>query len=93
MTEKKSILEEALELTRGSRQKDYGHPVENFTKIANLWTAYLENKDECVILTPKDVALMMILFKVAREQSGHKRDNLVDIAGYASTTAMVEGLE
>jgi len=31
------------------------------------------------------VAMMMVLFKVAREVTGRgKRDNLVDIAGYAA---------
>ena len=32
----------------------------------------------------------MVAFKLARELIKHKRDNLVDIAGYAQTVQMVE---
>ena len=34
-------------------------------------------------LTNKDVAMLMILFKIAREENKHKRDNAIDIIGYA----------
>ena len=34
-------------------------------------------------LTGHDVAMLMILFKIAREENKHKRDNIVDIIGYA----------
>lgn len=33
-------------------------------------------------LTNRDVAILMILFKIAREENKHKRDNAVDIIGY-----------
>lgn len=40
------------------------------------------------IQNERDVAMMMILLKVARDVSGEsKRDNLVDIAGYAACAA------
>tara|TARA_R110000787_G_scaffold16141_2_gene49292 strand:- start:1599 stop:1880 length:282 start_codon:yes stop_codon:yes gene_type:complete len=93
MTKYDSILDEAKEITGGSRQKDYGHPIENFTKIANLWNAYLRNLGIEYNVNAKDVSIMLILFKVAREQGGHKRDNLVDLAGYTRTAAMIEGIE
>ena len=35
----------------------------------------------------------MIAVKLARQTHQHKRDNLVDIAGYARTAAMVAGDE
>ena len=34
-------------------------------------------------LTDYDVAMLMILFKIAREENKHKRDNITDIIGYA----------
>lgn len=44
-------------------------------------------------IAAKDVAQMMVLFKVARELTGHDRDNLVDQAGYVRNTAQIEGIE
>lgn len=35
-------------------------------------------------LQPEDVAMMMILFKLAREENKHSHDNLVDIIGYSA---------
>jgi len=40
-----------------------------------------------------DVPLCMIAVKLARQAHRHKRDNLVDIAGYARTAAMIAGDE
>ena len=34
-------------------------------------------------LTDYDIAILMILFKIAREENKHKRDNITDIIGYA----------
>ena len=91
----RSILDEAKEITGGERMKAYGHPKHNFKDIARLWSAYLQNKGvmDGTCLEPKDVALMMTLFKIAREQAGHKRDNLVDGAGYIRNAAQIEGIE
>tara|TARA_R110000744_G_C19367560_1_gene562058 strand:+ start:2761 stop:3225 length:465 start_codon:yes stop_codon:yes gene_type:complete len=100
-----SILDEAKEMTSGDRMKDYGHPRDNFQNVAILWNAFLMNKvmevenkipgelrESQVRFNENDIALMMILLKVAREQSKHKRDNIVDIAGYARNLAqMYEG--
>ena len=43
-----------------------------------------------VYLTAKDVAMMMVLFKIAREEHSHKHDNLTDIIGY---TALADKME
>ena len=40
-------------------------------------------------MTAEDVAIAMILAKVSRESHAPKRDNAVDIAGYAETLQMV----
>ncbi|AEK09251.1 phosphofructokinase [Mycobacterium phage JC27] len=74
-----SILEEAQRLIHGPRNKNYGHPRENFADISALFSAYLERP-----ITDLDVANLMILVKVARVKgTGYHRDSYTDIAGYA----------
>ena len=90
---KESILQEAQRITDGVKQTEYGESKDNFENIANLWSSYLENKGIELNITSEDVALMMILFKVSRQQSGNKRDNFVDIAGYAREGAKIQGLD
>ena len=53
-----------------------------------MWTAYLDK-----YVSPQDVAIMMALFKIARQKAGKgKRDNFVDMCGYAALAAdMAEG--
>ena len=79
-----TILEEADKITSGSRQADYGNPEDCFQKIAEFWNSYLGIKT----IGKTDVSMMMVLLKVARESNYHKRDNLVDIAGYARCAEM-----
>jgi hypothetical protein len=82
------VLEEAGNIISGNRDLQYGEPEESFTAIADLWNAYI---DKTITLTAKDVAMMMVLFKVAREATGQsKPDNLIDIAGYAACAAECE---
>lgn len=78
--ERKEILEEAVRIVTGERQNQYGDAEDSFGLIAGLWGDYLNHP-----VSSKDVALMMILLKVAREKGGNgKADNWVDIAGYAA---------
>lgn len=89
-----SILDTARKLTDGDRRGDYGHPDDDFERAALMWTGILRPKlitDQRV--TAEDIPLCMIAVKLAREVHSHKRDNLVDIAGYARTAAMVAGDE
>lgn len=72
------ILEEALRLTTGARQAAYGPPDQDFTRTAQLWSAL-----KGVPFEARDVALFMICLKLSRETHQRKRDNWVDIAGYA----------
>lgn len=87
------VLNEAWNLIRGQRAKDYGPPHVNFEQIANLWQAALENRDlKERPLTGEDVSILMILLKMARliTGQGYHRDSVVDIAGY---TAILEVLQ
>lgn len=75
-------LKAAAECVCGSREEDYGSPEDNFAVIAALWTAYTGTD-----ITPKDVAMMMALLKIARAKAGSKPDTYVDLAGYAACGA------
>lgn len=88
------ILKVAEMCICGSREQDYGSPEDNFETVAELWMAYLAKSFPSIYITPKDVAAMMILMKIARISSGNaKTDNWVDIAGYAACGGEIEALE
>lgn len=77
---RKQILHEAETNICGQRELDYGSPESNFGIIANMWSEYLG-----ATVTPVDVAMMMVLLKVARiKNGGGSGDSFVDIAGYAA---------
>ena len=81
-----SVLDEASRTINGERQDQYGKPEDCFALIAEYWTTYLESKGlmaEGPAVGEGDVAMMMVLFKIAREAHSHKRDNIVDLCGYA----------
>lgn len=79
------ILETAKEIVTSDRNKQYGEPENNFDTIASLWNAYLVGKhSDGAVITAKDVALMMVLFKVGRilTSTSVKEDSYIDAAGY-----------
>lgn len=87
-----SILLEANALVHGERQADYKHPLDDFTTTAEFWTSWLRGRgllDGFKRIDAADVGPMMTLLKLSRESRKHKRDNLVDGAGYLETTQMV----
>lgn len=87
-----SILMEAEKIVNGARRNAYGHPENNFGRIAALWQVHLDNRQggRAADLTTIDIALLMILMKVARlQETPTHRDSAVDIAGYAATLEML----
>jgi Domain of unknown function (DUF6378) len=75
-----SVLETAETLIYGDRAESYGSPLDQYTKVAALWNAYLG----VTIIRPEDAVNMMILLKVQRNgREGYHEDSVVDIAGYA----------
>lgn len=85
----RAICEEALRVINGERQSQYGDPEDTFFRIACLWSSYLGREVE-----GSDVANMMVLLKMAREKEGHgKKDNYVDMIGYAALAARMRGYE
>ena len=87
------VLKEALEIINGGRQDQYGSPEDSFSNIARYWTAYLQNEGWAIEITKKDVPILMVLFKIAREHNQHKRDNLRDGAGYIGLAADIMEVE
>lgn len=83
-----SPLFRASDLVHGERGADYGHPYEDFSRTALMWSAILG-----INVVPADVAMCMIAVKLSREVNRPKYDNLVDIAGYAETLHMVREYE
>lgn len=80
-----ALLREAEGLITGDRNKSYGSPTQNFTNIADLWNVQFRHKlVEGQRFTATDVAIAMIHVKQARLIAQPKRDNFVDIAGYAA---------
>lgn len=81
---RETILQEAGRLTRGNRNADYGHPLDDFTRTAALWTA--------VLGTPVDyrqAIVCMMLVKISRlAHTPEHHDSIVDIAGYADCLDM-----
>ena len=61
-----------------SRQATHGPAFQNHCNIAALWSAYLG-----VLLSPEQVAVMMMLLKAARTKGGYSKDHYDDMAGYA----------
>lgn len=81
-----SILEEADRIISSARRAEYGPVEESFKKIATVWSMVLKHE-----VTPEDVALCMVGLKFCREANAPKRDNLVDMCGYAALLAQLNG--
>jgi hypothetical protein len=82
------ILDKAKAIINGQRQDQYGNPEDSFKRIADLWNGYFAARGETTLVTPQDVAYLMVLFKLARQAGGAgKEDNLVDACGYLAIAA------
>lgn len=75
--------QKASSLVEGDRQEDYGHPLDNFSRIAQMWSAILG----CPV-SAEQVGLCMIAVKISRQLNKPKADNMTDAAGYAQTVQM-----
>lgn len=85
------ILDAAEKYVCGAREQDYGSPEDNFQTIGDLWSIYLRASHPELSkvlpmngITPKDVAVMMALLKIARIATGKSIDSFIDLAGYAA---------
>ena len=82
----KKYLETAIKLTSGPRAHDYGDKIINHNNIAKLWSAYLDTKVEA-----HDVAILMVLLKIARTKLGAiSRDTYVDMSAYGAIAGEIK---
>lgn len=85
-----SVLGKAHRAVHQERGPAYGHPLDNHTTTARLFTAYLSRKHGVeVALDAEDVCFMNALQKISREAHKPSEDGLVDIAGYAHNIELV----
>lgn len=83
MNDRVVVLMEAAHLIVGARDVTYGSPLENHSRIAQLWSVVLKRE-----VQPYEVAICMALVKVARlVESPEHRDSYVDAAGYIGIAA------
>ena len=76
------ILDKARRICE-ARGEHYGDPYVDFMKIAHLWDLVF---DTDLPISPQQVALAMILLKIARitQNPGHyHKDSILDVIGYA----------
>ena len=59
------------------RGMDYGHPSDNMSRTARLWSAFLE-----MPITDYQVASCMALVKLARSMESAKVDTYIDACSY-----------
>lgn len=85
MVNRKEILETALELTTGDRNKSYGDPYINLQRTANIWKEILG----CEV-NASQVALCMVGIKMARlVETPNHLDSFVDGAAYMAIAGEV----
>jgi hypothetical protein len=85
LPERAEILTDAATVITAERQNQYGEPEDSLAAIGAYWGVYC-GRD----FTPKDVAIMMTLLKIARAENGYHRDNYVDAAGYIGLAGEAE---
>ena len=84
---KEEILKKARDLITGDRNETHGDAFQNHAEIAEFWNIFLDKKlQPMASITAEDVALMMVLMKISRNNQGKKNnlDNFVDMCGYAA---------
>ncbi|HEC65468.1 MAG TPA: hypothetical protein ENI23_09245 [bacterium] len=91
-----NILEEANDIVHGDRNEAYGHPKDNHNTTAIFFSHFLQRKygvGTTPLLDAEDVCFFNILQKISRSAESYRRDNLVDIAGYAANVEMIKDQE
>lgn len=82
-TPRGDLLDEAKVLITNDRNNQYGHPLGDHFRVAEILNALGYRRDGQRLL-PHDVALIMISLKLSRlTWNSKKRDSWCDVAGYA----------
>ena len=81
----REYLDTAAKIVSGQRQMDYGDKYQNHENISKLWSAYLDYN-----ISAHDVAICMLLVKVARLKHRPTKDCYIDMAGYAAIAGEIQ---
>lgn len=86
-------IQEAERVVTTDRQKDYGHPYDDFMRamgmLNSLGYRFQLPDGSYRELTATDQPIIMTCVKLSREVNHHKWDNIVDIHGYMKCLEMV----
>ncbi len=93
---RETILSEVKKIICNDRNEQYGEPEDSFKKIAEYWHTYLEHN--CLVsdigfhITERDVAIMMVLFKLGRMETSYfeNYDSFIDAIGYMTCATDIE---
>jgi len=83
------VCDEGKRLSNTVRQNSYGHPIDDWSKTAKMWSAVLTRKLKEDI-TAEEAAMMMVCVKMSREANMPKDDNVVDMAGYVNVLDIIK---
>ena len=75
----------AAKLVNEDRAQLYGHPLDNLTRAAHIWSVILDHT-----VTAEQVALCMVGLKIARQVHKEQVDNVADAIGYLLTYGMIQ---
>jgi len=84
-----SVLLDAYNVVHETRDPQYGPAREDFEALGILWATllnrWLRTQGEATIpnIPPRVVGNLMIALKINRDVHFPKRDNMIDVAGYA----------
>lgn len=93
---REAILSEVKKIICNDRNEQYGEPENSFKNIAEYWHTYLEHN--CLVpdigfhITERDVAIMMVLFKLGRMETSYfaSYDSFIDAIGYMTCATDIE---
>ena len=89
-----SILLEAEAIVKGARAQDYGSAKESFAKISALTNEMLDKSELEEMqegnISATVVCKVLMAVKLSRNSYAHKRDNLVDLAGYSELLSQLQ---
>lgn len=93
---RETILNEVKKIICNDRNEQYGEPEDSFKAVSEYWRTYLEHN--CLVpdigfhIDARDVAIMMVLFKLGRMETSYfgSYDSFIDAIGYMTCATDIE---